>query len=379
MNKLLVYELLLAVVSVSCAKAQSHNEHYENDFICFDYCSEYKKAKITSADHMLLKLEGSNSLFSISEWNYGIGSNVDAWDDEIYEHYEAYPVSDGTLVTVEKREIQTKGGTKRALFILSNIELNSTRLKQATCMFVHRGNLYVITHASPGRYQVNSPCKEFFELLKGLTFKSETSKNKEAYELSETSEVDSSDLPHRDKGDNANGYWDEQSCTYVNHFYGFSWNLDRELGWEQEVGTEQHTVFKARAKDLPLYVFVHANEFNKNLVDADIWDHADEFKRIQQTEQRKIGDQLGASYKLVSFEKTKLWNLDALKYINIMQFDPSSIYAEESSYSITYKTFRKGRIFSINIEMSLALSEYIKERAIDVEKELLSGFKFTAE
>lgn len=378
MYKLLIYALSLAVVTVSCAKVPSHNEHFENDFISFDYNSAYKKTKITSATHMLLKLEGNNSLFSISEWNYGIEPNVDAWNDEIYEHYEAFPVSDGTLVTTEKREIQTKGGSERGLFILSNMEVNGVRLKQAACLFVHRGNLYVIMHASPGRYQMNSPCKEFLELLKGLTLKRESSGTNEENEKNVTNETNSSNQAFRVKENTAEGYWDAPSCTYVNHFYGFSWNLNREMGWAQETGTEVHTVFKARAKDLPLIVFVHANEYNENLLNSDIWDRAEEFKRVQQTEQKKIGEQLGGTYKTIFFEKTKLWTKNALKYISVIQYDPSGIRADESSYSITYKTFHKGRIFSVNIEMSLDLADYIEEKGIDVEKELLSGFKFTA-
>lgn len=361
--KNLLFCILLIIISFTKAEAQGH---YENDFISFEYSSEYEKTDITFAKHMLLKIENNKSCFSISEWKYGIDSTVDIWNDDVYERYKNFPVGNGKLVTVEKRLVDTKGGKEKSILMLSNVIENGMNLKNATCLFIHRGNLYVISHISQGKYLSFSPCKDFFGLLKGLTFKKSTSSTQ------------SSNQQFRDKENNVEGYWDEINCTYANFFYGFSWNLGKELNWKKDIGTELHTVFKAKAEEIPLVVYVHANEYNEKLLNIDIWSKFNEIKTLQQTELKRIGDKIGGSYEMLAFEKTKLWNKNAIRYVNVIQMPPSGLNSNESSYCITYKTLHKGRIFSVNIEMSLALYEYIKQQKIDVEKELLSSFKFTA-
>lgn len=363
MKKLLLYTLLI-IVSFTKAEAQGH---YEKDFISFDYSSKYKKSEITSAQHMLIKIENDACYFSISEWKYKIPSTVDAWNDEIYNQYKTMPVKDGKLVTIEKRLIDIKGGQVKALFMLSNISVNGVNLKSATCIIVHRGNLYIISHMSQGKYLPFSPCKDFLEILKGLALKSEKSI------------THSSNQQFRDNANNEEGFWNEKNCTYANFFYGFSWNLEKGLEWSRDIGTELHTVFKAHAKDVPLVVFVHANEYNEKLLNKDIFDKYEEIKELQQTEFTRIAERIGGSYESVAFEKTKLWTKNAIRYVNILRMSSSSLHSNESTYSITYKTLHKGRLFSVNIEMSLALYEFVKKEKIDVEKELLSGFKFTAE
>lgn len=363
MNRVLL-SVLLILAAVLDIEAQGH---YENDFISFDYSSEYKRADISSAQHMLIKLETDDSFFSISEWNYGLDSDVDAWNDDIYNQYKSMPIKNGKLVTIEKRMIDTKNGREKGLFMLSNITSNGVNLRNANCLFVHRGNLYVASHMSAGEYSSFSPCYDFLDILKGLTLKDERSVSS------------SSNQQFRDKANKESGYWDERGCVYVNYFYGFSWNLGKEIGWEQEIGTELHTVFKAKAKDLPLLVFVHANEYNEKLLAIDIWNKSDEIKRVQQAELRKIGERLGGEYEMVSFEKTNLWGKHAVKYINIFRASSANTTANESTYSITYKTLHKGRIFSVSIEMSLEMYRFAKEENIDIEKEMLSGFKFTVD
>lgn len=358
--KRLLLSILLIVAVVFEIEAQGH---YENDFIRFDYSSEYKRAEISSAQHMLIKLEKGDSFFSISEWKYGLDPNIDVWNDDIINTYKTLPIKDGKLVTIEKRLIDIKSGRQKSIFILSNIVSSGVGLKNATCLFIHRGNLYVLCHMSPGKYLSSSQCKEFLDLLKGLSFKKPQN--------------DSSNQQFREKANNEDGYWDELNSTYVNFFYGFSWNLDKELGWNREIGTELHTVFKARAKDLPLFVFVNANDYNDKLLNVDIWDKFEELKKLQEIEIKKIGEEVGGSYEMLSFEKTKLWNKNAIRYVNVIRMDSSNLYANESSYIITYKTIHNGRLFSVNIEMSLAMYNLIEKENINVD-ELLSAFKFTA-
>lgn len=359
--KRVLLSVLFIIVAIVDVGAQGH---YENEYIRFDYSSEYKKSGITSAQHMLLKIEDDDSFFSISEFKYGLDSDVDAWNDEIYKQYKSLPIKDGKLVSIEKKLIDTKDGKEKGLFILSNITANGINLKSASCLFVHRGNLYVLCHMSQGKYLSFSPCKDFIYMLKGLTLKDDRRDG-------------TSNQQFRNKANNESGYWDEKSCTYANYFYGFSWNLERELGWQQEIGTELHTVFKARAKELPIMVYVHANEYNDKLLNIDIWDKYEEIKSLQQTVLNGLAEKFGGKGEMVLFEKMNLWGKHAVKFISILRIPTKSLYSDESTYSITYRTIHKGRFFSVNIEMSLEMYHYAKEENIDIEKELLSGFKFT--
>lgn len=361
--KRVLLSVLFIIVAIVDVGAQGH---YENEYIRFDYSSEYKKSGITSAQHMLLKIEDDDSFFSISEWKYGIDSDVDAWNDEIYEQYKSLPIKDGKLVSIEKKLIDTKDGKEKGLFILSNITANGINLKSASCLFVHRGNLYVLSHMSQGKYLPFSPCKDFLDMLKGLTLKDDRRNG-------------TSNQQFRDKANNESGYWDEKSCTYANYFYGFSWNLERDLGWQQEIGTELHTVFKARAKELPIMVYVHANEYNDKLLNIDIWDKYEEIKSLQQTEMKRIGEKIGWQYEMISFEKAKLWNKHAIRYVYVTHKHTNSTNTDIKTYSVTYKTIHKGRIFSANIEMPFEVYSLAKEKEVDVENVVLDGFKFTVD
>lgn len=363
-----MWRVLLSAILIMAGVLEIEAQgHYENYLISFDYSSDYKRSEIASAQHMLLKIENDDSFFSISEWKYELDSSVDAWNDELFDQYKSIPIKDGELVTIEKRLIDTKGGKERGLLMLSNVVVNGLNLKNANCLFIHKGNLYVLSYMSPGKYLSFSSCKDFLNLLRGLTLKDNYGK------------VNSSNQQFRDKANNECGFWDESTCTYANYFYGFSWNLNKEIGWEREIGTELHTVFKARAKELPLIVFVHANEYNDKLLNIDIWDKCEELRGTQQTVLNGLAKKFGGKSEMVLFEKTNLWDKHAVKYVSIFQMPTNSLYSDESTYSITYKTIHNGRIFSVNIEMSLEMYHYAKKENIEIEKELLNGFKFTVD
>ena len=141
----------------------------------FDYPTSFKSIPIQNAPHMVLKLESANYIFSASYWDKGLAPDVSIWDDEIYELYKQIPVGDGTLISITKESIQTKGGVRRCLKLKSNmhrsVQGKDVYLKNVTYLMLQDGYLYVFAFVSEGKYTKDSPTAYPDKIMKGFRLK----------------------------------------------------------------------------------------------------------------------------------------------------------------------------------------------------------------
>lgn len=169
--------------------------------------------------------------------------------------------------------------------------------------------------------------------------------------------------------------WDTENHIYVNHNYGFSWDLGAELDWSRTIGTERHTIFRAKEINSQIICFVNAQEVNIPS-DKDIWDNFQAHYKLEQTLKNAFENK-GVSYEIIKFEKATLWFKHAIKSITkVSPKNGLSANSEVASLKITYRTYHKGQVLSLTVTLPLFVYEELVKENIDVE-ELFSGFKFT--
>ena len=346
---------------------------YENDDLCFEYGPDFELSTDPLEDSTLFSIvradENDYTEFAILRFRSDVFSKVSIWDDNFLELMKQKMNEEGTCVIAEKRLVNLKHGKEKSIFVLQNFVVDYVNVKMATCIFIYQNRLYKVCYGSLGQYQPSSSCDEFFQLLKGLAFKEYTPQT-----------GTTSNQQFYDRLANAEGYWDAQNKIYANYFYGFSWDLSSS-DWNKEIGTELHTVFKARNTQLPVLVFVQVREYNSRLANTDIYDQFDLIYQQRRAVYDSLQKRFGVDSEILTFERTKLCSKNALKSTYILRQKSTATNDAESTYAITYLTILNGRLFSVNLNMSLEFYEFFKDRGIDseyIERMLLTGFKFTA-
>lgn len=143
--------LLLMTFVVLCAFSQKRTYDNTKEGLSLVYPTNFKKATVQSAKHMLLKLEKGNTTIALSKWNYGIDESYTIWDDEIVSMTRENVTKTGsTLVSLHKRYVSTNYGKKKALVIITNV--SNVNLHVVTYQFLHKGNLVQIVISNIGKY-----------------------------------------------------------------------------------------------------------------------------------------------------------------------------------------------------------------------------------
>lgn len=151
-----------------------------------DYPSSFKSVPIQNAPHMVLKLESDNYILSASYWDKGLDKSISIWDDKIYELYKQNPVGDGTLISITKESIQTKGGARRCLKLKTNMHRQvqgaNVYLKMVSYLMLQDGYLYTFAFVSEGKYTKDSPTTYPDRIMKGLRIKKSSQVNSADFE-----------------------------------------------------------------------------------------------------------------------------------------------------------------------------------------------------
>lgn len=165
------FTLVCMCVSINAQTVKT----FECDLFSLDYPSSFKPVPIQNAPHMVLKLESSNYILSASHWDKRFANNTSIWDDDIYELYKQNPIGDGTLISINKESIQTKGGARRCIKLKTNMHRQAqgtdVYLKMVSYLMLQEGNLFVFNVMSEGKYSKDSPTVYPDLIMKGLRFK----------------------------------------------------------------------------------------------------------------------------------------------------------------------------------------------------------------
>ena len=158
-----------------CMCVSINAQTFECDLFSLDYPSSFNPVPIQNAPHMVLKLESSNYILSASHWDKRFANNTSIWDDDIYELYKQNPIGDGTLISINKESIQTKGGARRCIKLKTNMHRQAqgtdVYLKMVSYLMLQEGNLFVFNVMSEGKYSKDSPTVYPDLIMKGLRFK----------------------------------------------------------------------------------------------------------------------------------------------------------------------------------------------------------------
>ena len=172
--------IIITLVSVTAINCQS-NQTFDCDLLSFEYPSSFKNIPIQQASHMVLKLESKDYFFSISYWDKGYGDEVNAWNDEVYSMYNSFPVDNGSLESVTKETISTRGGDIKCLKLKSNtsktVQGRDLRIENVSYIVIENGYLYVFTFMSNGAYSRSNSKTYPDNIMEGLKLKHPTQKN----------------------------------------------------------------------------------------------------------------------------------------------------------------------------------------------------------
>lgn len=171
--------------------------------------------------------------------------------------------------------------------------------------------------------------------------------------------------------------WDQQGATYVNYTYGFAWILDSSLTWKKTIGSERHTIFRAKNEELQIMVFVNAQRYFLDEIGTDIWKQYDVYRNMYTNLIKKVAESKGYNYKLKLFEKTRIFGKHAIKIVSINEPKYVNEYSEPPVTQHIIRTYDHGLAYSINILIPTELDNDMIKDDVHVEY-LFNGFKFTA-
>lgn len=149
------------------ACAQNTKTYYGKEFTMV-YPTIYTVGKIQNAPHMLLKLISDKALCSISKWNNGYDESITAWD--LYEYAESFSNPGTNTVKISKGTLKLKNGQFKCIRIYAN-SLDSSGSKILTYVLVYKGNLFVCSYLSFGKYNKNSTSTNEDKIWTGLYLK----------------------------------------------------------------------------------------------------------------------------------------------------------------------------------------------------------------
>ena len=175
----------------------------------------------------------------------------------------------------------------------------------------------------------------------------------------------------------AQAQWDKEGSVYVNYDYGFSWVLDKDLDWQKTIGTERHTIFRAKNKEYQIIVFVNAQRYNLEKSGLDIWKHYDFFFNLYSKEMVKLAESKGFNHKLVTFEKTRLFGENAIRIVSEKEPQEGNASSEPPTTQYTIRTFDHGLSYSLNIIVLTRIDKLFTKNDIHID-DLFNGFKFLA-
>lgn len=162
------------VFSAVFAKAQG-NKTFDCNLLSFEYPSNFVSSPILNAPHMILKVQSEDYIFSISYWETEYSDSITAWNDNIYQEYQSFPVESGELISVNKEMIKAKSGDVKCLKIKCNLRASTQgenlRLRTISYIVINNGYKMLFNFASQGEYQKNSPTFLPDKMMKSLSLK----------------------------------------------------------------------------------------------------------------------------------------------------------------------------------------------------------------
>ena len=165
MKKIFICIILSICTIMACA--QNTKTFYGKVFTMV-YPSTYNVGKIENAPHMLLKLISNKALCSISKWNNGYDESITAWD--LYEYAESFSNPGTNTIKIIKGTMKLKNGQMKCIRIFAN-SLDSSNSKILTYIFVYKGDLFVCSNFSLGKYNINSTSTNEDKIWTGLYLK----------------------------------------------------------------------------------------------------------------------------------------------------------------------------------------------------------------
>ena len=132
---------------------------------------------------MYLKLKSDKYIFSVTVRDAD-GIN-DIWDDVLVQRYKNRPMRNGRVVSVDKKQVQTKSGLLHCLKTYDNIKYEekgvSSDYKILNFMFLENDKVYVLSFMSSGKYAYSYSTPYEDNIVSTFTIKNisqETSINK---------------------------------------------------------------------------------------------------------------------------------------------------------------------------------------------------------
>ena len=153
MKKIFICIILSICAIMACA--QNTKTFYGKVFTMV-YPSTYNVGKIENAPHMLLKLISNKALCSISKWNNG--------------YAESFSNPGTNTIKIIKGTMKLKNGQMKCIRIFAN-SLDSSNSKILTYIFVYKGDLFVCSNFSLGKYNINSTSTNEDKIWTGLYLK----------------------------------------------------------------------------------------------------------------------------------------------------------------------------------------------------------------
>ena len=118
---------------------------------------------------MLLKLESGNQTIALSKWNYGLDASYTIWNEEIVQlTKENVRRTGASLISIDKRYLNTTQGKKKALVSIVNMRQNN--MHAVTYQFLHKGDLWQIVIANSGTYN-KALLSTYDDYIGGLSLK----------------------------------------------------------------------------------------------------------------------------------------------------------------------------------------------------------------
>lgn len=167
MRKFIPFLLMLMISLAMHAQKQTYSNVKEG--VSFTYPSKFQKSSIQSASHMLLKLESGNQTIALSKWNYGLDASYTIWNEEIVQlTKENVRRTGASLISIDKRYLNTTQGKKKALVSIVNMRQNN--MHAVTYQFLHKGDLWQIVIANSGTYN-KALLSTYDDYIGGLSLK----------------------------------------------------------------------------------------------------------------------------------------------------------------------------------------------------------------